>query len=52
MTGVIVKRPPACVIQRIWPKYEQCPWREQVEVMTCTTTKVGTKDLSGEHVSE
>ena len=50
--AITIKRPPTCLVHRIWPKYEQCPWREQVEVVTCTTTKVGTKDLSGEHVCE
>ena len=47
----MTKLPSACPIKRIWPKYEDCPRKEQVPMPVCAT-KVNTKNVSGEYVAE
>ena len=48
----IAKRPPTCLVQRIWPKLEDCANKEQLIKATVTATKVNTKNNTGEYVAE
>lgn len=52
MTHLVPKRPVKCIIERIWPKREPCPWSEWVNEMPVTATKANTGDISGSYVSE
>ena len=48
---MIVKRPDVRVIQRIWPKLEDCMFKEQQE-RPDSATKLNTKNNTGEYVAE
>lgn len=52
MAFAIAKRPIACLIQRIWPKVQDCPVKEVCMPQPCSATKVNTKDNTGSYVSE
>lgn len=48
----ITKRPALCIIQRIWPRVTDCPQKEVCMPVPVCQTKVNTKSVSGEYVSE
>ena len=51
MANVITKRPAICVIQRIWPRVQDCVYKEQ-QPRPDACTKLNTKNTTGEYVSE
>ena len=51
MANVITKRPAICVIQRIWPRVQDCVYKEQ-QPRPDSATKLNTKNSTGEYVAE
>ena len=49
---VPVKQSKLCLIQRIWPRIEDCPYKEQGVAVPVCASKVNTKNTTGEYVSE
>ena len=48
-----IKRPAIlCIIQRIWPKLQDCPRKEVCMPVPVCASKVNTKNVSGEYVAE
>ena len=48
---MIVKRPQVCIITRIWPRVQDCMFKEQ-QPRPDSCTKLNTKNVTGEYVAE